>query len=229
MTRPAAQYRPRSPALLVLLALASCGGSQPQAPKQPAPTDVLLRLDGLEITFGEVEPYVKFLDEAMPEGGRLTKVQKVLQDFAVPLALARRAFPEQRAAMRERAAMLRSVATNVAELEQQAAQQTMSRKLVARGQVDLPVAAFLFDPLQTRGVSDVLEVPRGFVVAAAHEIREGSTTVYDLVDAVLVGFATHTPIEFETWKQLEQERVAAKATYIHPDYRDAMPTWLRLP
>jgi hypothetical protein len=165
----------------------------------------------------------------MPESGRKTKVQKVLQDFTVPLRLAQRAFPDQRRTMHERARQLRSVATNVAELEQQAAQQVIKRMELTRSQTDLPIAAFLFDPLTTRGVSDVVEVPRGYVVAAAHEIKEAASAIADTVDAVQVGFFTHTPADWETWKQLEQERVADKATYIHPDFREAMPTWLKLP
>jgi hypothetical protein len=208
---------------------AACGGEPAKAPAPPAPGDVLLRIDGLEITFGEIEPYVKFLDEAMPEAGRKTKVQKVLQDFTVPLRLAQREFAEPRRKMHERATNLRAVSTNVLELEQQGAQQVIKRMEVTRNQVDLPIAVYLFDPLNTGGVSDVIEVPRGFVVAAAHEVKEAAAAVFDTVDAVQVGFFTHTPADWETWKSSAQERVADKATYIHPDFREAMPTWLKLP
>lgn len=219
-----------APALLLpLLLLAACADPPPETPPPPAATDVLLRLDGLEITFGEVEPWVKWLDEAMPEGGHRTKVQKVLQDYLVPLKLAQRSFAEQRRPLREQAHQLRSVATNVAELEQQGAQATIRRQNLARSQIDLPVAAFLFDPLTTRGTSEPIEVPRGFLVAAAHDLRVAGSTVHDLVDAVMVGFMTHTAADFETWKTAEQERVADRATYIHPGYREAMPTWLKLP
>jgi len=215
--------------LVLALLLGSCSKPPVLPPAPPAPGDVLLRLDGIDITFGDIEPYVKFLDEAMPEGGRLTKIQKVLQEFTVPLRLAQRAFPEQRRTMKQRAEHLHTVATNVLELEQQAAQQIIKRQELTRGKADLPVAVFLFDPLMTGGVSGVIEVPRGYVVAAAHEIKEARTAVGDIVDAVQVGFFTHTPGDWETWKQLEQEAVAGKATYIHPDFRAAMPTWLKLP
>ena len=215
--------------LWLALAGAACGDPPAKTKAPPAASDVLLRIDGLEITFGEIAPYVKFLEETMPEAGHKTKVQKVLQDFCVPLRLAQRAFAAERRAMRERAANLRSVATNVLELEQQGAQQVIKRREVTRGQVDLPIAVFLFDPLNTGGTSDVIEVPRGYVVAAAHELKEAPGAVFDTVDAVQVGFFTQTPGDWETWKQLEQERVADKATYIHPDYREAMPTWVKLP
>jgi len=221
--------QPRTTALVLALALAACGNPPAVVTTPSTPTDVLLRIDGIDITFGEVEPYVKFLDEAMPEGGRLTKIRKVLQEFTVPLRLAQRQFPELRRKMQERAQQLHSVATNVIELEQQAAQQVIQKQPLTRGQADLPVAVFLFDPLSTGGVSPVIEVPRGCVIAAAHAIKHEPAAVYDTVDAVQVGFFTHTPGDWETWKQLEQERIAAKASYIHPEYREAMPTWLKLP
>ena len=216
-------------ALALAMFFAACDDPPAVAPAPQGPGDVLLRIDGIDITFGEVEPYLKFLDETMPEGGRRTKVQKVLQEFVVPLRLAQRKFPEERRVMQERARHLRSVATNVDELEQQGAQLVIKSVQLTRGQADLPVVVFLFDPLTTRGVSEVLEVPRGFVVAAARDLHETAAAVYDTVDAVMVGFFTQTPADWETWKHVAQEDVAHKATYIHPDYREAMPTWLKLP
>lgn len=199
------------------------------ASADPKPTDLLLRIDGLDITFGEVVPHVAFLDSFAPKWARRVKFRLVLDEFTIPLHLARRAFPAQRQQMEERSRHLRSVASNAIELEQQGAQQVIKRKDLTRRSVELPLATFLFDPLLTGSVSDPLEVPRGWVVVSAYEVKQAALALDDLVDSVQVGFLTHTPGDWSTWLDLEKHRIASKVTYVHPDYREHLPEWIQLP
>lgn len=217
--------KPRGRRLLLgLLLLAGCrGDDRLQRP------DVLLTIDGLDIRFAEVEPHVKFLDSIGPEWATRVKFRRVLDEFTIPLRLAQRAFPTERTKLLERAKHLRSVATNAIELEQQGAQQVMKRQEVPRRGVEIPVAAFLFDPLTTGGVSDPIEVPRGWIVASTYEIKEAALVLDDLADAVQVGFLTHTPGDWVTWLEIEKRRLADKVTYVHPDFREHLPEWIKLP
>ena len=201
-----------------------------KAPAPPAhPANLLLTIDGLDITIEEVTPHVDFLDSVGPEWAKKVKFRRVLEEFTIPLRLAQRAFPEQRAKMHERAVNLRSVADNALEIEKQGAQQVIKRKGIVRRAVELSVAEFLFDPLLTGSASQPIEVPRGWIVAGAFELQQGAQVVNDLVDAVQVGFLTHTPGDWQTWWNLEQQRIADKVTYVNPAYRDHLPEWIKLP
>jgi hypothetical protein len=88
---------------------------------------------------------------------------------------------------------------------------------------------FLFDPLTTGGTSDPIEVPRGWIVASAYEIKEAALVLDDVADAVQVGFLTHSPGDWVTWLEQEQRRLADKVTYVHPDFREHLPEWIVLP
>lgn len=213
--------------LLCGLLFAACGKAPPAVAH---PANLLLTIDGLDITLDEVAPHVKFLDSvAGPEWATKVKFRRVLEEFTIPLRLAQRAFPEQRAKMHERAANLRSVADNAIEIEKQGAQQVIKRKGLVRRAVELSVAEFLFDPLLTGSASQPIEVPRGWIVAGAFDLQQSAQLVNDLVDAVQVGFLTHTPGDWQTWWDLEQVRIADKVTYVNPAYRDHLPEWIKLP
>jgi hypothetical protein len=216
-------YR-RTFSLLFALAAAGCT-EEAKAP----PSDLLLSIDGLEIRRAEVEPLVKFFDSIGPEWATRVKYRRALDEFVIPLRLAQRAFPAERAKLLERAQHLRSVATNVIELEKQGAQQVLKRQDLTRRSVEIPVATFLFDPMTTGGVSDPIEVPRGWILAGAYEIKEAALVLDDLADAVQVGFLTHTPGDWATWLDLEKHRLADKLTYVHPDFREHLPEWIKLP
>jgi hypothetical protein len=208
------------------LLLAACG--EPA----PAPEPRLLVVDGVGIALAEVEPYVEFLASFMPNAGRKTKVQTVLEQYLLPLRFAQRAFPAQRAEQLTHAAALCSVATNVVELEQHAAQIPAHLKKetnLRRTHAQLPVAIFLFDPMLQGSVSPPIEVPSGYFVAGCLEMHESALALDDYCKALQVGFVTHSAIEWRQWWETEQARIADKVTFVHPDYREALPTWLKPP
>lgn len=214
----------RTAATVAALSFAGCGDATPPADPR------LLVVDDVEIRLDELDPYVAFLDSYLPEGGRKTKVQHVLEEHVLPLRLAQRAFGPQRAEQRARAEALCAVAGNVAELEQQSRLLPhQHRSTMSRRDARLPVAMFLFDPLRVGAVSPPIELPQGWFVAAAYDLRESPVVYGDMVDALQVGFVTHTAGEWASWYGAERERIATKVTYVHPDYRDAMPSWLQLP
>jgi hypothetical protein len=195
-----------------------------------APDDRLLVVDGIEITLAEVEPYVAFLDSVLPEGGRKAKVLRVLDEHLLPMRMAQRAFPEQRRQMLERAQGLADVATNAPELDEQSRLVTDRHRIKAsRVQPLLPVAMFLFEPLTVGAVSPPIEVPAGFVVTAAFDLTESQLMLDDYVDALVVGFPTHELEPWMAWLNAEKARIGPLVTYVHPDYREAMPEWLQLP
>lgn len=224
--------RPSAPAIVAAaaLALAACNKATPAPPKPPTAADRLLTIDGIEITFGEVLPLLDFVTATHPEVGRKTLMQMVLETHTVPLRLAERAFAAERAELKQHAADLRSVATNVVELEAQAVPERIKEhKKYSRMQPELPVSMFLFDPLMTGGVSDPIAVQQGFVVTGAHDYAEMPLRSEDMVEATQVGFFTHTYGAWRDWLATEQQRVADKVTYVHPDYREALPTWCKSP
>jgi hypothetical protein len=213
---------PLSVALLAALA-AGCSDKTP-------PETRLLVLDGIEVRLDEVEPYVRFLDESVPEGGRKTKVQRVLEEQILPLKLAQRAFPAERKLLRERAELLRSVSTNAYELEQNAAAiKDKRRAKFPRLHAKLPVAMFLFQLENLGSVSATIELPEGFSVVGSFDAKQHQLALEDSVDALEVAFFTHLGKEWREWLQAEQARVADKLTFVHPDYRFALPSWIHPP
>jgi hypothetical protein len=201
--------------------------------EQPAAETRLLVVDGLEITLADVEPYVAFLDSYLPELGRKTKIQSVLEDHLIPLRYAQREFAEQRRQQRQRAQDLCAVAGNAAELEQHAAQITDKRRSELRRQgALLPVAMFAFDPqqapLRVGAVSPPLELPHGFFVVGVLDHHESpGMKADDYVDVLQVGFLTHTRKDWMTLFEGVKPTLGGKVTFVHPDYVHAMPPWLR--
>jgi hypothetical protein len=191
----------------------------------------LLVLDGIEITLADVDPYVAFFDSWLPEGGRKSKVLRALDDLLIPLRLAQRAFPAERAQLRARAEALCSVATNAYELEQQSQQvKDKRRSNLTRSTALLPVAMHVFDPSRVGAVSPPLELPHGWFVVGVFDLQPSPGLVMaDYVDALQVGFVTHTSPQFMAWYLEQQQQLADKATFVHPDYEHAMPPWVRVP
>lgn len=214
------RLRSLSSVLLLATIAAGCGDKAP-------PETRLLVLDGIEVRLDEVEPFVAFLDESVPEGGRKTKIQRVLEEQILPLKLAQRAFPAERKALRERAEQLRSVATNAHELEQQStAMKDKRRAKFPRLHAKLPVAMFLFRLENIGSVSQPIELPEGFAVVGSFDALQHQLALEDSVDALEVAFFTHGGSDWRNWLLAEQARVADKLTFVHPDYRFALPSWI---
>ena len=209
--------------MLVVVATSSCGGNRPD----PA---VVLVFDGLTIRLEEVEPYVRFLDGFVPEGGRKAKVQRALEEHLIPMRLAQRAFAAERAAQLAEARALCQVASNAAELEQHArALKEQRRAHFPRLHSKLPIAMFLFEPMNLGAVSPPIEVPEGWSVVAGFDMRSGPLALDDSVDALQVAFFTHNGRDWTEWLAAEKLRVADTVTYVHPDYVHALPDWLHPP
>ena len=217
---------PCRPAIAVVAVAALVGCSR----QQPAENRLLV-IDGIEITLADVEPYVAFLDSYLPEGGRKSKVLRALEDLVLPVRLARRAFPQQRDELRKGAEALCAVAGNVAELTAKSEfVKDKRRSNLTRSTAQLPVAMYAFDPLRVGGVSPPLEVPQGWFVVGVHDLHVSPGLVMDdYIDALQVGFVHHNAAQYLDWYRGEQERLADKATFVHPDYEHAMPSWLRVP
>lgn len=209
---------------LLACAIAACDRQPPEEPR-------LLVVDGIEIRRDEVEPFVAFLDSFLPEGGRKTKIARVLDEYLLPLRLAQRAFPAEREQLRARAQALADVAGNVAELEQHSALiETRRRSTLTRTRAMLPIAMRLFDPLQTGAVGPPIEVPQGWFVVGAYDlVTSPGLALEDAVDALQVGFVTHTAVQWREWLEAQKQAIADKVTFVHPDHHGALPAWLRPP
>jgi hypothetical protein len=203
---------------------AACGGERPAEHR-------LLVLDGIEFTLADVEPYVAFHDSFLPEGGRKSKIRRALDEHLIPLRLAQRAFPAERARLRAQAEALCSVATNAYELERQSQMlQDKRRSNLTRSTALLPVAMHIFDPARVGAVSPPLELPHGWFVVGVFDLQTSPGLVMaDYVDALQVGFVTHASPQFLAWYRDQQQLLADKATFVHPDFEHAMPPWLRMP
>jgi len=222
-------------AAAILLALAGCsreGGTTDTAPlaqAQLTADTILLTLDGIEFRWGEASGFVAFYDAIYPQWSLRTKLRKVLEDHLVPLRLAQRAFPELRADQLQKARAMQSVCGNALELARKAEGLHHRRGEVGLQVVEVPVAMFLLDRARLGSVSDPIELPQGYMLCGALDLREGGVVGDDLVDAVQVPFQTHDHPTFRKWLDEQQAALANKASYVHPDYRNAMPVWLQLP
>jgi hypothetical protein len=217
--------------LLTAAAVATAGAILLVCTKAPAVKTPLLVLDGMEFHYEELAPYVTFLDSFVPEGGRKTKMLRVLEEHVIPLRLAQRAFAKERTAMLQSALALRSVATNVEELERQSVQMKDKRRAnLTRSHALMPVAMFVFDPLAIGAVSKPLELPHGWFVVGAFDLKESPGQLLDdYVDALQVGFVTHTAGEWHDWYEAQKLVLADKASWIDPEFATAMPPWIRPP
>jgi formylglycine-generating enzyme required for sulfatase activity len=223
--RPISVVAAAATALATVLLLLAPGCRE----EQPAEERILV-LDGLEIRRADVAPYLAFIDSFRPEVGWKTKVQMILDEHLIPLLAARRALGPERERMRQQAEALVSVADNVLELERRSEQLEHKRRMnLTRTMAKLPVGIYLFQPERTGGVSPPIEVPQGWFVVASYDLHESPLVLGDWVDALQVGFVTHTNKEWADWLDQEKLRLAGLATFVHPDYRDAMPAWIQLP
>lgn len=207
------------------LILGACSDKSP-----PVEEKRMLVIDGIEILFEDLRPYVEFIESYRPAVGEKTKNVWVMRDHVLPMFAARRAFGEERAVMLERANALCSVATNILELEQHSKLiEHKRRSNMTRINAKLPVAMFLFDELMTNAVSPPIELPQGYFVVGSYDLNISPLTIADFVDALQVGFVTHTSKDWRVWWESEQLRIGAKVTFVHRDYRDDLPPWMTVP
>ena len=213
--------------LLAAALFASCGRGEGAAERED---DRLIEVDGIAITFDELQPYYDWLTEYRPGLGVRTKYVWAMREHVLPLKLAEREFASQRAEQLELASGLCSVATNIRELEQRSALVTdKSRSNLTRQSALLPVAMFLFDELTLNAVSQPIALPHGYFVVSAYERHESPLVMADYVDALQVGFITHTAREWQQYWTRKRAEIGARVTFVHPDYRDDMPEWLQPP
>jgi hypothetical protein len=222
-TRP--RTRAAAATLVLAFAIAACHRAEPAAAETR-----LLVIDGMTIPLAEAEPYLEFLDTFVPEFAPKTKLERVLDEHLIPLYLARREFAAERAVERQRAIDLRSVATNAYELEQASKNlPTLLRSKAPRLKLKLPVARYLFDTSQVGGVSEPIELPHGYVLAATFDMNQSALALDDHVDCLQVGFFTQPSVDFLKWYEGQKPRLGDRVTFIHPDHRAAMPAWIRPP
>jgi hypothetical protein len=194
-----------------------------------APEDVLLVVDSVSIRWSDVEQQVAWLDGLAPEYSLRKKIQKTLSDYTIPVLFARRDFSEQRRQLFELAQTVRAASGNVEELRKHASDRPMLQSRLSVGNVELPVAAFLFDPTRVGAVSDPIEVPAGYLLVGCVDLTRTQVPMEDTAECVQVGFVTHDAAAFREWETAMQERLADRVTFVHPDFRLAMPPWLNLP
>ena len=84
---------------LALAAACSCEEA-PADPQPQIPEGLILEFDGLRIWEHEVEPLLQYQRSLDSRTGPITLRANVLDTFLIPLKLAQREFPEQRAAKR---------------------------------------------------------------------------------------------------------------------------------
>ncbi|MGC6487079.1 MAG: hypothetical protein ACON4Z_05510 [Planctomycetota bacterium] len=217
---------------LLLLTLTSllAVGCEPSAPASDRSDPRLIEVDGVAITFEELQPYYDWLTQFRPGLGKRTKYVWAMREHVLPLKIAEREFAAERAEQLSLAEGLCSVATNVQELEQRAALVTdKTRSNLTRQSALLPVAMFLFDELTLNAVSQPIALPHGFFVVSAYERYESPLVMADYVDALQVGFITHTSLEWQKYWTAKRAEIGARVTFLHPDYRDDMPDWIRPP
>lgn len=193
------------------------------------PDDVLLVVDDVTITYGDVKQQVEWLDQIAPEYSLRKKIQKVLPEYTLPVMFARREFGPSREKLFELAKTVRAASGNVLELEKNGADRAFRRATITRGDVEVPVAAFLFEPTNIGAVSEPIEVPGGWMLVSAVDLKQARVPMEDLCEAVQVGFFTHESKFWREWKQDLKTRLQKRVSYVHPDYRLAMPPWLELP
>ena len=220
--------------MAALLSWPSCGDAKPAAQQpparvHPAPGDTLLVVDGVTVTFADVAAQVAFLDKMLPEYDERLKIQNTLTQFTLPLLFARREFAEQRRHQLELARTMRLASGNVEELERNSRDQPVRRGIVTAGEVDLPVAAFLFDATTTGAVSDPIELPQGYVLAGTFDLRVAPQLNRSTCDAMQALFLTHPASQWAAWLGALRDRISTRVTYVHPDYTLAMPPFLKLP
>jgi hypothetical protein len=216
--------------LFICAALILSGCTPDEEPVHPA--GLALEIDGLQITVDELKRYDDYFRALDPTMGRMYRTSELLDQFVLPMRLAQRAFPEERAKARVEAAALAKLVGNGGYQELVRLGEVLGGykpdKPFSRNQLPLALTRYAFDEENVFKASPPIEVPQGFCLIASYRLHQGVTTVEDLVDAYQVPFYTHTNSVFATWYETEKHRIRNRVTYVHPDYRGALPAWVEM-
>lgn len=228
---PRARWR-RAVSVLVAVAagaLPSCSREENE-PAPTAPEGLVLEFDGLRIWEHEVEPLRQYIAGIDRRAGRITVLTMLLDDYLIPLKAAQRAFAEQRAAKRELAEGLARAVGNEGYMgllqKGRAVAGEEPDTFSTRIDLPLPLAQWAFADDNLGQVSPVLETPQGFSIISTEQIDRGTTRRDDLAKVYQVSFHTHDPEAFSKWYSAIRTELASTVTYVHPDYRRALPPWM---
>lgn len=233
--------RPRRPLsatslLLATLLAAGCSGDAgpgsdgPPPPPEPGVLLVLDPGDGRPVTVrrADLMPHDAFWARHDPSLGVDYRRRQLLDQLVLPVALARAAFPEERAAARERATRLAEHCGNALELRRRGEALGGFGPDEAFTQAELPlsVTRWALEPAHIGAVSPPLPTPRGFYVAGLEDILPGTTSAGDRFVAFVVPFFTHDPSAFDAWLAERKQALTGAVSYVHPDIAEALPAWL---
>jgi hypothetical protein len=220
----------RSASLFATLALLTSCDPQATSPVRPG---LVLDLDGLEVHEAELQPLLAYLDTTGERLGHSYKVQAILDRHSIPLKLAQRAFGVQRQPLAAQAETLRRAVLAAGGADPQLREKAAKIRgaeatgLTNRSVMDLAQAAWCFNPDNLGLVSPVIELPHGYCLLSFADHRPGLQRSQDEVDVFLVPFFTHDVKAFDRWYAEQQKSLVNSLRYCHPDYVDALPTWLR--
>jgi hypothetical protein len=207
--------------------VAACSADSPAQPAPPAP-GVVLSIDGVQVTAAEVDALTARFDAFDSRVGRATRIRYALDSWLLPLKLAERAFAAERAVQLERAEALARAVDNGGYPALRAQGAAHGRELrETRRAFPLPVADWLFAIENVGRVSPVIATPQGFTLVSAYQIERGTTRMHDRVEAFQAVFYTHDARQFDAWVNEQRGRIADRIGYVHPDYREALPAWLK--
>ncbi len=208
---------------------AGCGDSD--TPAGDAPPGVVLELDGIQVTEAEISEYVDYILSVDKRTGKREMVRAILDQHILPVRLAQRAFAEQRQALRAQCEALAHAVGN-------GGYPALLRKggplvgnqdnlVLSRYELPLAIQRYAFDETRIGLLSPVIETPQGFSLVSVFNIERGMARPADRVEFFQVPFYVLGPTEFDAWLRQHQVEVAAKLTYVHPDYAEALPPWLQ--
>ena len=184
--------------------------------------------DGTAILREDIERFYPYLERVDPRLGLKTRIQGILTQHALQVALSRRDHAETRALRREEAEALAQAAGNCRELVAICGARGIGtdRKPSPRVSFPLAIAEFAFDPANV-GAVRAIETPNGYVVVGVRDIVQGPTTTSDRAAVFLVGFPTlETPEDYSAWWRETRDALSGHISYLHPDLQEALPPWL---
>ena len=206
------------------------GGKETEPPVERDP--VILRVADLEVRQSEIATYEGYVKKLDPTIGEMTRKRAILDVYLLPLKLAQRDFPKERAKQRKSAEALAKVLGGSAGYDELVSQSKrfpgarLQQGVVCR-MMSLPEARWAFADEHVGRASPILETPRGYSILATLDKRPGPTMHYDSIDVWVAPFHTHdNHPAYLDWLAKSKASLAGQLTFIHDDYREALPHWL---